>query len=48
VFDSAGVLTATLRTPAGFSPTAIRDSRIWGVFTDTLDIEAVRAYRIVR
>lgn len=48
VFDSAGALTATLRTPEGFAPAAARDDRIWGVFTDTLDIESVRAYRIVR
>ena len=48
VFDNAGVITATLRTPEGFAPDAIRDGRIWGVFTDTLDVESVRAYRIVR
>lgn len=48
VFDSEGVLTATLRTPEGFAPTAIREGRMWGVFTDTSEIESVRAYRIVR
>jgi hypothetical protein len=48
VFDSAGVLTATLRTPEGFAPGAIHEGRIWGVFTDTIDVESVRAYGVVR
>lgn len=48
VFDPDGVLTATLRTPEGFAPATVRQGRLWGVFTDTLDIESVRAYRILR
>ena len=48
VFNPDGVLTAMLATPEGFAPAAIRDGQIWGVFTDTLDIESVRAYRILR
>jgi hypothetical protein len=48
VFDPDGVLTATLRTPEGFAPASVDEGRIWGVFTDTLDIESVRAYRILR
>lgn len=48
VFDSDGVLTTTLRTPEGFVIAAIREGRVWGIFTDTLDIESVRAYPIVR
>lgn len=48
VFDADGVLTATLPTPEGFAPTVVHDGRVWGVFTDTLDVESVRAYEIVR
>jgi hypothetical protein len=43
VFDPDGVVTATLRTPEGFAPAAIGEDRIWGVFTDTIEIESVRA-----
>jgi hypothetical protein len=43
LFDLDGVVTATLRTPEGFAPAAIGEDRIWGVFTDTIEIESVRA-----
>jgi len=48
VFDAAGALTATVRTPMGFQPHAVRDERIWGVFTDELDVESIRAYEVVK
>jgi hypothetical protein len=48
VFDSRGSLEATFRTPEGFEPHRVRDDVIWGVYTDDLDIESVRAYRLDR
>jgi len=48
VFDSNGALVAIFRTPEGFEPSMVRDSVIWGVFTDDLDIESVRAYHLTR
>ena len=46
VFDSGGVLTATVETPAGFQPHALRRGEVWGVFTNELDVESVRGYAI--
>lgn len=46
VFDTAGVLTATLEMPEGFQPHALRSGEVWGVFTDELDVESVRGYEI--
>ncbi len=48
VFDAGGVLTATLRTPEGFEPYAVRDGRVWGVYSDESDVESVRAYGLGR
>ena len=48
VFGADGSLRATIATPEGFDPRAVRGGRVWGVFTDALDVESVRAYRIVR
>jgi len=48
VFDSTGVFQATFRTPEGLEAYAVRDGLIWGVYTDSLDIESVRAYEITR
>ncbi len=45
VFDSAGAITATVRTPEGFEPYAVREGLVWGVYTDEVDVESVRAYR---
>ena len=48
VFDIDGALVATVHTPEGFQPYAVREERIWGVYTDELDIESIRAYAITR
>lgn len=48
VFDGDGTLTARLETPEGFEPCAVRDGRVWGVFSDELDVESVRAYGLLR
>lgn len=48
VFDSTGVFQATLLTPEGFEAYAVRDGLIWGVYSDSLDIESVRAFGITR
>lgn len=48
VFDADGALVATVSVPEGFEPYAARDGRMWGVYTDELDVESVRAYEIVR
>lgn len=47
VFDADGALAARVRTPEGFQPLAAREGRVWGVFTDELDVESIRAYEIV-
>lgn len=48
VFDSTGALTASVGTPEGFEPHAVRDGLMWGVRIDELDVESVRAYGIER
>lgn len=47
VFDADGALTATVGTPAGFQPHAVRDGHVWGVFMDELEVESVRAYEVL-
>lgn len=44
VFGPDGALEATVETPAGIQPYAVRGDRVWGVFTDELDVESVRGY----
>ena len=34
--------------PTGFRPFTVEDGKVWGVHTDDLDVESVRAYEIVR
>lgn len=46
VFDSEGALIATLTTPEGFEPYALRAGILWGVYMDELDVESVRAYEV--
>lgn len=46
VFDPDGALAATVSTPEGFEPYAVRGGRVWGVYTDELDVESVRAYEL--
>lgn len=48
VFDVEGSLAAVGETPEGFRLYAVRENRAWGVFTDELDVESVRAYEIVK
>lgn len=48
IFADDGALRATVRTPDGFRPVTVRDGRVWGVHTDELDVESVRAYRVER
>ncbi len=48
VFDAGGALEATVRTPEGFQPYAVRDARVYGVFRDEMDVESVRAYEVLR
>ncbi len=48
VFDSLGTAKASLDTPVGFEPYALQEEILWGVYTDELDVEAVRAYRVTR
>lgn len=47
VFDSDGALVATVGIPEGFEPYAVRDGRLWGVHTDELDVESIRAYELI-
>ena len=48
ILGADGGVIATVRTPLGFRPMTVRGGRVWGVATDELDVEAVRAYDIVR
>ena len=48
VFDREGLLIATVQTPEGFQPHAVRNGLVWGVHTDELNVESVQAYRIQR
>jgi hypothetical protein len=48
VFDTQGALAARVETPEGFLPHAVREGRVWGVYTDELEVESVRAYEIVQ
>lgn len=48
VLASDGALVATVTTPEGFQPHAVRDERVWGVMLDELNTESVRAYQFVK
>jgi hypothetical protein len=48
IFDSTGILTATLETPAGFRPMAIQSDRVFGLAIDELGVESVTVYEIAR
>ena len=48
VFDAGGALSATVTTPEGFEPTLLDDALLWGVYTDEVDVESVRAYALTR
>lgn len=48
VFEGDGALTARVSTPEGFEPYAVRGRRMWGVYTDQVDVESIRAYRLTR
>lgn len=46
VFDSDGAVVATVSTPEGFEPYGVREGLMWGLYTDEVDVESVRAYEI--
>lgn len=46
IFKPDGTVIATIDTPAGFEPKVIEGSRVYGVFTDDVGVESVRAYTI--
>ena len=48
VFDTAGRPRATVRVPSGVVIHEARDSLVWGVEMDNLDVPTVRRYKIVR
>ena len=48
VFDEAGSMIATTRTPAGFRPFLVEGGSVWGVYTDEFDVESVQAYEVLR
>lgn len=48
VFGREGALLARVRTPAGFEPYSVTGDRLWGVYSDSLDVESVRAFGIAR
>lgn len=46
VFGPDGALGATVETPLGFEPRAVRGDRVWGVYRDEAHVESVRAYAV--
>lgn len=48
VFDADGRLLGEVAFPTRFEPRAITDERVYGVWTDELDIEQVRVYALRR
>lgn len=48
VYNTDGRMEARLETPEGFEPYSLSGDTIWGVFTDELDVESVRAYHVIR
>lgn len=45
-FGPDGGVASSLATPEGFEPYVVHEGLVWGVFTDELDVESVRAYRL--
>jgi len=48
VLGADGLVKAMVATPEGFVPHAVLEGLIWGVFTDELEVESVRAYEVSR
>ena len=48
VYGIDGTMVARLDTPEGFEPYSLNGDTIWGVFSDELDVESVRAYQVIR
>ena len=48
VFDRDGAVIARVTTPAGFEPNSVFGDQLWGVYSDSLDVESVRAFEIIR
>jgi hypothetical protein len=48
VFDTLGVLTAKVDTPAGFQPYQVAGSQVWGTFTHEDETQSVQAYTLLR
>lgn len=48
VFTSDGVLEARVQTPEGFEPYSVDGDHVWGVYSDSLGVESIRAYAITR
>jgi hypothetical protein len=48
VFDRDGRFASLVTMPERFSPRTITRNRVWGVATDSLDVEYVVAYAIER
>jgi hypothetical protein len=46
VFDSLGVLAATVETPDGFQPYLVSGARVWGAFAHEDGAQSVRAYSV--
>jgi hypothetical protein len=48
VFDDQGTLVSTVETPDGFTPHAVTEDRIFGVFEDDLGLESIQILRVIR
>lgn len=46
VFDSTGTLTGSVALPERYRLLDVRDDRLYGVWTDDLDVEYARVYRL--
>lgn len=46
VMDARGTPLSSVRMPQGFTPHVATEDRVWGVWTEELDVPYVRRYRI--
>lgn len=46
VFDSTGSWLTEIQLPRGFALHSVREDRVAGVYTDSLDVESVRVHRL--
>jgi hypothetical protein len=48
VFDSGGAYLGDVPVPAAFTPYEIASGKMLGIWKDSLDVETIRAYRLIK